>query len=39
VRRRIVIARRRDAGEPTGAVAAFLRTLDELDLEGHGGPA
>ena len=38
VRRRIVIARRRDAGEPTGAVAAFLQTLDELHLEGEQTP-
>ena len=35
VRRRIVIARRRDAGEPTGVVAAFLQTLGELHLDGQ----
>ncbi|MGH2429018.1 MAG: LysR family transcriptional regulator [Candidatus Limnocylindria bacterium] len=30
VRRQIVVARRRDAGEPPAIEAAFLRTLDEL---------
>jgi DNA-binding transcriptional LysR family regulator len=30
VRRRIVVARRRDAGTPSTVVAAFLSTLNEL---------
>ena len=30
VRRQIVVARRRDTGDPSPVVAAFLRTLDEL---------
>jgi DNA-binding transcriptional LysR family regulator len=30
VRRQIVVARRRDTGDPSAVVAAFLRTLDEL---------
>ncbi len=30
VRRQIVVVRRRDTGEPSGVVAAFLRTLEEL---------
>ena len=30
LRRQIVVARRRDAGEMSPAAAAFLRTLDEL---------
>ena len=30
VRRQIVVVRRRDIGEPSGVVADFLRTLDEL---------
>ncbi len=30
VRRQIVVVRRRDIGEPSGVVAAFLQTLDEL---------
>jgi DNA-binding transcriptional LysR family regulator len=30
VRRQIVVVRRRDAGRPTGLVAAFMRTLQEV---------